>query len=70
LAVKVWVAEVVTTDAPDTVAELAESVVAVIAAGVVAPITDPSIVPPLMSAVSATKLSILATPSIYKSLNS
>ena len=34
------------------------------------PITTPSTVPPLISAVSATRESILAVPSKYKSLNS
>ena len=46
------------------------TVVKVPAAAVVAPIVTLSIEPPLISAVSATKLSILAVPSINKSLNS
>jgi len=46
------------------------SVVTVAAAGVVAPMMVLSIVPALMSAVSATRLSMLAVPSIYRSLNS
>ena len=46
------------------------TVVKVPAAAVVAPIVTLSSVPPLISAVSATKLSILAVPSMYKSLNS
>ena len=42
----------------------------VAAAGVVAPMIVLSIVPALISAVSATRESILAVPSIYRSLNS
>ena len=48
---------------------LTVKVVTVAAAGVEAPITVPSIVPPLMSAVSATKLSMFAVPSMYRFLN-
>ena len=45
-------------------------VVPVIAAALEPPIIAPSTVPPFMSAVSATRLSILAVPSMNKSLNS
>ena len=45
-------------------------VVPVIAAAVEPPITVASIVPPFMSAVSATRASMFAVPSRYKSLNS
>ena len=44
-------------------------VVPVIAAALEPPIIDPSTVPPLMSAVSATKLSMFAVPSINKFLH-
>jgi hypothetical protein len=59
------------TVAPDAKAKLvfAVKVVNVPAAGVVPPIVA-STVPALISAVSATKLSMFAVPSIYKSLNS
>ena len=49
---------------------LQASVVKVPAAAEAPPITAPSIEPPLMSAVSATRLSIFAIPSMNRSLNS
>ena len=53
----------VTPSVPPTVAlPEASIVVKSAAAGVVAPIVVPSIVPPLMSAVSATRLSMFAVP--------
>ena len=54
------------TAVPDVTVRL----VVVTAAAEDPPITAPSIVPPLISAVSATRLSIFAVPSMCKSLNS
>ena len=59
---------IVTASSSDT-ASVAVSVVNVAASAVVPPMTVLSIVPSLISAVSATRLSMLAVPSMYKSLN-
>ena len=55
---------------PTMVRLVAVIVVKAPAAGVVAPMVALSIVPPLISAVSATSASMLAVPSINRSLNS
>ena len=55
---------------PRSTFPVADNVVKEPVPGVLAPILAASIVPPLISAVSATKESIFAVPSMNKSLNS